>query len=496
MIGGRARSAAAAASVVGVEGRGSWRRLGRTVILLTPPRRPGNPCPSCDPSLDGKKGAVAVRPTRIALVISVLLITGACSSSGEPSVTTTGSPEISVSTVPDSSATSVVPSATTTTSATTTATVVPGNEPPWDVWTLVYASLDIDLHAREHAQTIAGDVAGGAVLLSDDYPSLNPGYWVVYSGEWGDRQQAGIWCPRPLPEELSCYPRYLGSSIPDLLNHGAALAQLDQGRLVALDPASGEILATFSDNVHWEAEFPSSFNLTAGSAVLYFGMGWEDSWFSCESDGGEVWRLDLDSGVEEVFSAGWSPSISPDGRWLAVVKAAECYPDPEVSGWVVSPGSQVEIYDLSDGDAVAEHVLRTAPQPTSYDDPQIVQSVMWDPANSDLLVSMGDGSVRRIAHDSQLTLTDAPIEFTSEVGSLAAVTADYKYLVEFDGESTFVSRLSRTGGDEVESFTIDAWVTGYAVGGNGDVIITTRDYLVLPSGERLPIEGGISNLAW
>ena len=157
------------------------------------------------------------------------------------------------------------------------------------------------------------------------------------------------------------------------------------------------MLATFSDSFYWEARIPGSFNLTADSTHLYFELWSEDSWYSCESDNGQIRRLDLDSGIDDSLGDGWSPSISPDGRWLAIVAAGECYPDPEVAGWVVSPGNQVQLYDLSDGDFVADRVLRTSGMPETYDDPGGVRRVMWDPAfDRDLLVWLADGTVRRL----------------------------------------------------------------------------------------------------
>ena len=362
---------------------------------------------------------------------------------------------------------------------------------------MILASLDVESHTRDDAEAIAAGVSAADVLLSDDYPSLNPGYWVVHTGSWGTRRQAGIWCPSSLAADLTCYPRYLGHSIPDLLNQGAGLAQMDAGLLVALDLQTGQRLATFSDDFHWEAEFPSSFALTEDAATLYFGMGWEDSWYSCASDGGEVWRLDLDSGIEEVFSRGWSPAISPDRRWLAVVRAAECYPDPEVDGWVMSPGSQVEVFDLTDGDNSPDYVLSSTPQPATYDDPTGVRWVTWDTGTGDMLVAMADGSVRRVSHDADIDLGDAEVAWASEIGMLVAASPSLIYVSEgFGDDGTAVVLYSRPGGDLVDVHEIDGWVTGFAIGRSGDVIISTWDYFILPDGTKVPVEWGINNLAW
>ncbi|MCP3993747.1 MAG: hypothetical protein GY722_01600 [bacterium] len=436
---------------------------------------------------------------KLIVPIALAVLLGACSGEGTPvstsTPTTTTAPAVSVTTSPPTTTT-----ATTSTlpeSTTTTTMVIEDGLSAWDAWTLIYASLETAEQDRGDAEVIASGIEGGEVLLSDDYPSLNPGYWVVYAGSWGDRQQASIWCPSDLDPALTCYPRYLGPSIPALLNDGAALAQLDEGKLAVLEPASGEVLATFSDNFHWEAEYPAFFNLTADSSHLYFGLGWEDSWYSCESDRGFIRRLDLDSGIEDPVGDGWSPAISPDGRWLAIVAAGECYPDPEVAGWVVSPGSEVKLYDLSDGDFVADRTLHTSGMPETYDDPAGVRRVAWDPTSDrDLLVWLADGSVRRIAYDSDRALADAELVYASEIGELAAISLTDWYLIEWDDTTTTVIVTSVTGDDAQDAYEIDGWVTGFALGRSGGVIITTYEFFILPSGERVFIDGGINNLAW
>ena len=442
-----------------------------------------------------KRGVSVKSPIQMALVMAAMMLVGCSGQSSSESTSTTttsGSPAVSTSTslATTTTTTTVVP-------ATTTTTLVAGGAPGWDSWTLIYASLETAEHDRGDAEVIASGIDGADVLLSDGYPSLNPGYWVVYAGSWGDRDQAGIWCPQDLDPALTCYPRYLGPSIPDLLEDGAAIAQLDAGRLAVIEPASGEILATFSDNFYWEAVYPGSFNLAANSTHLYFELWAEDSWYSCESDNGQIRRLNLDSGIDDGIGDGWSPAISRDGRWLAIVTAGECYPDPEVAGWVVSPGSQVTIFDLNDDDFVADRILRTSGMPETYDDPAGVRRVMWDPVSgSDLLVWLADGSVRRVADDWEGVLTDAELLFASEVGELAAISLTDWYLVEWDQPTTTVIVTSVTGDDAQDAYEIDGWVTGFALGRSGEVIITTYEFLILPSGERVFIDGGINNLAW
>jgi len=57
-------------------------------------------------------------------------------------------------------------------------------------WTVVLASTDDDASARRRArELVAGGTAAG-VLDSDRYPSLRPGFAVVFSGEYPTRSAA------------------------------------------------------------------------------------------------------------------------------------------------------------------------------------------------------------------------------------------------------------------------------------------------------------------
>lgn len=444
------------------------------------------------------------RKGTIAAFAIALLLTG-CSTSAEPvsSTVTSGSSsttEPSQSTTQATTTTTLSVDTTTTTAATPSTTTAPPDpanpRPGWDTWTLIYASLDTDDHSLGDADVIASGVPNARVLLSDEYPSLHPGYWVVYAGEWHDRHPASVWCPRPLDPELSCYPRYLGPNVVDLLADGAAIVQLAE-KLVVIDPESGETLANFSDNFHNEAVFPARFNLNGREGELYFSLGFEDSWYSCDSDKGQIRRLDLDSGTEDVFADGWSPAISPDGRWLAIVSAQECYPDPGFEGWVITPGSQVEIYDLSTDGFSPSYVLRPETPPTSYEDQQQVLAVFWDPAvPGDLLVALADNSMRRIEYDSPEFLTSARVDFSTGDPYLAAVTADAQYFLNYYDELFVLTVVDRASGEIATTWELDGWWTTVAVSSDDEVLIGTTDRLILPSGKEVAIDGDVHNLAW
>lgn len=95
--------------------------------------------------------------------------------------------------------------------ATTTTTTDPGPGPPFDSWTVIVASLPVEEFTSAEALALLQemDPPDGGVLLSSDYPSLNPGYWVVYSGIFDVDGRASEHCAS-LP--FDCYHRYLGKA--------------------------------------------------------------------------------------------------------------------------------------------------------------------------------------------------------------------------------------------------------------------------------------------
>ena len=57
-------------------------------------------------------------------------------------------------------------------------------------WTAIVASTTSQGDAEAIAARLRGQGRPGAVLLSSRYSSLNPGYWVAYSGRFTDRAAA------------------------------------------------------------------------------------------------------------------------------------------------------------------------------------------------------------------------------------------------------------------------------------------------------------------
>lgn len=78
------------------------------------------------------------------------------------------------------------PAGTTSTSAPT----VTDGELPSPSWVLVISSEGDEARARAVAEEVAAAGHPAGFLRSDDYPSLNPGFWVAYAGPYPDAAAA------------------------------------------------------------------------------------------------------------------------------------------------------------------------------------------------------------------------------------------------------------------------------------------------------------------
>jgi hypothetical protein len=78
-------------------------------------------------------------------------------------------------------------------------------------WIVVVESLDQATHtyadAQARADALVEDDLNGQVLDSTSFPSLNPGYWVVYVGHWETEEMAAEFCRAHRSRIPSCYPR-------------------------------------------------------------------------------------------------------------------------------------------------------------------------------------------------------------------------------------------------------------------------------------------------
>jgi hypothetical protein len=356
----------------------------------------------------------------------------ACAGSGtSPSTTVRGNKTSSTTTA--ASTTTLITSTTTVPETTTSTTAVhtPSTE-GWGTWTLILASIETGQPgAEDQAQEIAAGVDEAEVLYSNDYPSLNPDYWVVHWGEFESGSDASNWCAS-LPDELTCYPRYLGPDVSPLAADDHALV-VDGQALVVVDVTSGERLKEFAPFFTGDGMWVGQMSITPDAKALYYDVGWEDSWYSCESSQGQVERLSLEFGTTTVVAPGFSPSVSPDGQWLAVLVSGQCLPDPEEPDWwVVTPTDTVVLYSLASGWPEETRRWRVETVPVSYDDPHMITWVDWRSDSQTLVVMNNSGHLFEVPLDHRGRLDADPPMVANVNGFARALLGETLYITRDD----------------------------------------------------------------
>ncbi len=294
--------------------------------------------------------------------ICVLLLTlGACGAGegAEPtalpeSATTAVAVETTEAMPAPGSATTSTTSAPVTAPATTTSTTAAPalSGPGFDTWIAVLASLPTTDYDKSGAEAYAADlgVPGAGVLLSDDYASLNAGYWVVYRGGYDFQWEASQACDAAANAAPDCYVRHLAGVDPAQAvgrSHGTAFGVTALADFVIIDLATGVVLRTIA--LGYDAESPGHPALHPTGATVYYSVGFEDFWFSCDASDGMLMELDLAGGRAEQVGDGFSPAISSDGATLMYLASSECFPDPAEPQFVLAPIDAVVWRDLTDG---------------------------------------------------------------------------------------------------------------------------------------------------
>lgn len=183
--------------------------------------------------------------------------------------------------------------------------------------------------------------------------------------------------------------------------------------LVELDVASGEIVRVVAEWFNGDGVFRGSLQLTPDRTAAYFGEGYEDSWYGCESSVGSIGRVDLASGELEGQFAGTAPSLSTDGTRLAYLASEVCVPDPEAPElWVLTPYDRVVVHDLASGESVE---ITTATAPADYGDPNGLQWVGFHPSG-DVLVLTSGGDLYRVPSTSPGVVQDHPVVASAPPG--------------------------------------------------------------------------------
>jgi cytoskeletal protein RodZ len=106
-----------------------------------------------------------------------------------------------------------------TTPAETTPTPAPTTAAGWpagkDAFTVVLASMPTEAAAKDKLQKAKdAGITGAAILHSDDFPTLNPGYWVVFDGQFDSVSQATSQAEqdRGKGEFSDAYPRFVSKN--------------------------------------------------------------------------------------------------------------------------------------------------------------------------------------------------------------------------------------------------------------------------------------------
>ncbi len=91
-----------------------------------------------------------------------------------------------------------------------------GDPGPEAVWIVVLESLETSGYSRQEAVSRAASYGGldapVEVILSDEYESLNSGYWVIFAGEFDTEDGAAEYCRSIKDAVPPCYQRYVGRS--------------------------------------------------------------------------------------------------------------------------------------------------------------------------------------------------------------------------------------------------------------------------------------------
>jgi hypothetical protein len=340
--------------------------------------------------------------------LALALLAGACSSAGGPTSTTTTAANEFTSTTAAATTTSTSSTTTTVQETTTSIAAHTPSTDAWGTWALILASIETgEPGAKDRANEIAAGVEGASVLYSGDFPSLNPDYWVVYWGEFESGSEASAWCSIQ-PDELTCYPRYLGADVSPLAVDDHAM-MIDGEALVIVDVTTGERLKEFDPDFSGDGMWVGRMSLTPDAQALYYDVGWEDSWYWCDTSQGQVERFSLEFGTISTVGLGFSPAVSSDGQWLAVLIAEQCLPDPEEPDlWVITPTDTVVLYSLASGWPEEKRRWRVESVPASFDDPTMITWVDWRADSRALVVMNNAGNLYQIPLDHQGPLDAGP----------------------------------------------------------------------------------------
>lgn len=444
----------------------------------------------------------------MALVFGLIVAscTGSDATPGDGSTSTTSAgvtsttPVESATTTADTTVATEPPSTSAAPATTTTAAPRFIQAPEFDTWAAVLASLPVDEYDRAAAEARATElrVPRVGIALSDDYPSLNPGYWVVFTAP-GDRFDADYRCHLLKGRIPDCYRRYFGVDPAQRFSRetGHLLALDGEGgvfRIVDFD--TGEIVRTIG-GFGGDGRYPGEPQLDEVRWAAYYSVWNEDSWFSCDSSDGTLVRTDLETGRADKIGDGTSPVVSGDGSRLAYLAASDCYPDPQEPQWVLAPFDTIVVRNLATG----AETRRTIPLTTHADGyPNDVTSIVWGSSDAELFVIDLAGRIQRFTTGDSTGDLVTDLDEGGHWQLIGYDAAADRLLVQNEAWSAGVESNSfwwldpTTGATELlREFTGHATA---AFDADGDVLGIAAGSVLLVDGEELPLDVDVVFFDW
>jgi hypothetical protein len=442
------------------------------------------------------------RSCRLIVGLGLLVALSACVETTAASTTTTS--VVATTTTEATTTTTTLPAATTTTMAASTTALPPSRPLPFDSWTAVLASLPIDEHSPTQARAFADKfgLAGAGVLLSDDYPSLNPGFWVVYTQPYEFSWEAVHACNDIGDVVPDCYARYLGTDRNDPIGYpnGTILAETEDARLVVISLATGDVLRTVDPTFGGDGTFPGQATLAADGQTIDFSVGSEDYWFSCEASVGHLERLDLATGRSDKSGDGFAPVVSPDGLTLAYLASSDCFPDPSEPEFVLAPADTIVLRDVATGRESRQTVPLEGDVVMGYE----LSDLAW--GVDELFVLDTTGTIWAYPIDDLDPGTEPLIDLATlglDAGGYRLVgydTTRQRLVITytfFDTDSQFTELyVVDPAADAVELLEAHEGMVAFALDRTGEHMATAVEGMLSADGQEVEVTVRITALAW
>ncbi len=276
---------------------------------------------------------------------------------------------------------------------------------------------------------------------------------------------------------------------------------VDGEALVIVDVETGERLKVMDPYFGGDGMGIARMALRTDAAALYYAVSFEDSWYSCDSADGQVKRLDMGFGTITTVGSGRSPTISPDGRWMALLRSEQCLPDPEnPEFWVMTPTDTVVLYNLATGRPIETRRWSVATAPTSYDDPRMITWADWRQDSQTLLVMVNSGDVYELSLDQEGPINAGEPVVAGLRGAPQALLGDTLYLVRDETPDEWggfdIIAMDLTTGEEGEVITQTVGWPYVAADTTRTRLIWGSDMQAATAESMFSVENYLGGFAW